>query len=93
MSSVFSNRSSRIQVWQVLQEALDIYAAMHREAIATQHGNKEYLLWVLGSDGYQLTCVDTLDMGVGPTVVSPTAISITATPAWRCCRGRINQEN
>lgn len=57
-----SDYTLRTRAWQVLQEALDIYALTHHEILATSYGNREYLLWTLGHAGYELTCVDTMDM-------------------------------
>lgn len=52
----------RTATWRVLQEALDTHAATHREPIATQRGEQEYLLWTRAVDGYRLNCADTFDM-------------------------------
>ncbi len=67
----------RTTAWRVIQEALDIHAATHRDPIATQRAAREYLLWTRAADGYRLTCVDTFDI---PWSLSGQAIVGSAVP-------------
>jgi len=86
----------RTKTWRVLQEALDIHAATHREPIATQRGEREYLLWIRAADGYRLTCVDTFDMpwsmsgqitlGSAALAPAPVATPIPYHPSFRFYR-------
>ena len=50
----------RGETWRILQEALDIRAATHRDALATHRGEREYMLWARAGNGYDLTIADTM---------------------------------
>src|SRR5688500_14931980 len=67
LADIPSDYTLRARAWQVLQEAFDISAVTHHEVLATYYGNREYLLWTLGHAGYELTCVDTMDMSSSVT--------------------------
>lgn len=60
----------RDHAWRIIQESLDIRAAMHREALSTYRGDHEYALWTLGSSGYTLVIVDVSDLKWGVTARS-----------------------
>lgn len=60
LNTPHSRTDLRANAWQVIQETLDIYAATHRQALATYRGEQEYLLWSQSQTGYELTIVDTL---------------------------------
>jgi hypothetical protein len=53
--------SVRPATWKVIQEAFDCYAATHRVALSTEHGSREYFLWIRTKAGYHLICVNTFD--------------------------------
>lgn len=48
----------RDDAWRVAQEALDIHAVLHREALATHRGDSEYLMWFRISGKQHLTVVE-----------------------------------
>jgi hypothetical protein len=62
----------RDTAWRVVQEAFDIRAATHRQALSTFRGDHEYAYWLLTSDGYALVIVDVLhsqwNMNATPSV-------------------------
>lgn len=60
LSAPVSSSKLRDLAWRVVQEAFDIRAATHRDAISTYRGDHEYALWTLGSAGYDLVIVDTI---------------------------------
>ena len=51
--------SARQATWKVIQEAFDCYAATQRVALSTEHGSREYFLWIRTKAGYHLICVNT----------------------------------
>lgn len=51
----------RDTTWRVVQEALDVRAATHRQALSTFRGDHEYLLWIQSPAGYSLVIVDVAD--------------------------------
>lgn len=74
----------RITAWDVVQEALDVYSAKFRQALATYRGEHEHLLWSQSNNGYKLTVVETSHArwGVGGTVAVDSS-SGAAAPAPR----------
>jgi hypothetical protein len=46
--------------WRIVQEALDVRAATHRDALATRRAEHEYLCWKNVPGGRELTIVDTM---------------------------------
>lgn len=46
--------------WRVVQEALDVHAATHREAYATRDGEGNFITWQAEPDGYALSIIDTI---------------------------------
>lgn len=52
--------TARLLAWQVVQEALDILAARSRIALATSHGEQEFLTWYKRGSSTHLTLVDTI---------------------------------
>ena len=51
--------SVRCKSFQVVQEALDFWAARTRTALSTAYGDQEYAFWMKNDQGYALTYVDT----------------------------------
>jgi len=65
--------------WRIIQEAFDFYAATYREPLSTQHGEQEYLLWIRESDGYHLTCVDSVSFAWSVNIQAST-LSVPSSP-------------
>lgn len=65
--------------WRIVQEALDIRAATHREALSTYRGDHECAFWFLTQNGYTLVIVDVVHsrwnmnatLSVGTDAITP----------------------
>ena len=53
--------SLRDEAWGVVQEALDLHAAMYRYAVGTNRGEHEYVRWLRVPNGYDVTFTDTME--------------------------------
>jgi hypothetical protein len=60
MRNAIPERELRDSAWRVIQEALDIHAATHRQAFSTYRGDHEHALWILDRAGYTLVVVDVM---------------------------------
>jgi hypothetical protein len=86
----------RDAAWRVVQEAFDIRAATHRQALSTFRGDHEYVLWSLCPAGYTVVIVDVLHsqwsmnatatVTLGPNSPSPLPLPIPHHPALRFYR-------
>jgi hypothetical protein len=82
--------------WRIVQEALDIRAATHREALSTYRGDHECAYWFLNQNGYTLVIVDVVHtqwsmnatLSVGTDAINPslTPPSVPYHPALRFYR-------
>jgi hypothetical protein len=82
--------------WRVVQEAFDIRAATHREALSTYRGDHECVYWFLNQNQYTVVIVDVvhsrwsmnLTLTVGTDAMNPTQSlpSIPYHPALRFYR-------
>lgn len=82
--------------WRVVQEALDIRAATHREALSTYRGDHECAYWFFNQNGYTLVIVDvihsrwnmnlTLNVGTGAMNLPQSPPPVPYHPALRFYR-------